>query len=261
MTQVPPAAVPKLPDRFAYWPKVRREESDLLSSEEIASLWLWGWPRLLGWPCTVNWLFSPVVGKRTYPGDLWGVDSRGELIIVETKTDRARSRTNPFEDFVPYAESSEAKILCSADSLQERWRSLWKQETTFLENHLSTLDLNTQLTGKYPGVVPYSRHRDAVFRWRDMYRARIAPRFLSGGYESSVDRGLRLRRRAGDPPPRFVGLVATVRKSDPGLSDAGRKSFSDLRAQVGPQRVFYRAVRASRGDKKIRVHAWSPGGV
>ncbi|MGH8544271.1 MAG: hypothetical protein ACREX3_11720 [Gammaproteobacteria bacterium] len=251
----------RLPDRFAYWPKVGREDSELLPSEEIASLWLWSWPQLLGWPRTVNWLFSPVVGNRIYPGDLWGVDSRGKLIIVETKTDRARSRTNPFEDFVPYSESSEAKILWRAESLHQRWLALWKRETVFLENHLSTLDHKKRLRGKYPGVVPYSRHRDAVWRWQDVYRDLIAPRFLSGRYERSIDRGLRLRRQAGDPPPIFVGLVATVREGDPRLSGSGRKDLFDLRAQLGRQRVFYRAIRAGRGVKKIRFHSWSPGGA
>lgn len=40
---------------------------DLIPNEESASLWMWAWPRLLGWTKTINWLFSPVTGKARYP--------------------------------------------------------------------------------------------------------------------------------------------------------------------------------------------------
>src|SRR3990167_6071043 len=80
--------------------RVGRRAGDILPSEESASFLLWAWPDLLGWPRQINWLFSPVVGKHKYPGDLWGLDSQGGLLIVETKFDRTRARQDPFADFI-----------------------------------------------------------------------------------------------------------------------------------------------------------------
>jgi hypothetical protein len=38
--------------------------------------------------------------KAPYPGDLWGVDEDGDLIVVETKL--GRYATDPFKDFLEF---------------------------------------------------------------------------------------------------------------------------------------------------------------
>src|SRR4051812_25154622 len=77
-------------------------EVGFLEFEETASFWLFLWPDLLGWPRNITWLFSPVTGKTRYPGDLWGIDETGHLVVVETKLFQRATAPDPFEDFVAY---------------------------------------------------------------------------------------------------------------------------------------------------------------
>lgn len=256
----------KLPSRSARCatPIVRedRRGGELLPSEESASFLLWAWPRLLGWPRRVNWVFSPVVGNKSYPGDLWGVDSRGDLLIVEAKLARAGRPQDPLADFVPYCSSPVASRLWTAASLRTRWRSLLHHEERFVRERASSLQPETALTGTYPGVLPYSRHRDATWRWQALFRQRIAPSFESGAYRRAVERSLRNRGRRNDPPPIFVGVIATVVRTEPSLSSRGNVAYHKLLLDVGRRRVCLRALRAEphRPDS-IRIRCWTFGHV
>jgi len=250
-----------LPQRFALClPPIghpNRAEGHVLPSEESASLWLWAWPRLLGWRHSINWLFSPVTGKDKYPGDLWGIDSRGNLVLVETKIDRDRPKLDPFEDFVPFCKFPRAELWTAA-SLEARWLRLLKKEMVFLESELSQMTPQTELDATYPGVVPYSRHRDAVWRWQHLYRTRIAPAIADGRYERAVRRGLRCRRAVGNPKPVFIGLVASIRVGSPELSSSGQRSMRILQSTVGSERVLLRGIRGSQGPKMLRIQCWGP---
>lgn len=221
-------------------------------------MWLWAWPRLLGWPHAVHWLFSPVVGNRKHPGDLWGVDRRGNLIIVETKLDRGRSRQDPFEDFVRYSTLRRVQPLWQADALEKRWRHLLRQELAFVAGELERRAGRAARRGPYPGVVPYSRHRRTVWLWQGLYSTKIAPQFRDGRYERAVERALGCREAAGNPAPVFVGLVARRTEGDPVLSAAGRRALVALRSRVGAERAVLRAVRITRGPKAFRLQCWSP---
>jgi hypothetical protein len=173
-----------LPERFANCPlpipDARRAHGDVLPSEESASIWLWAWPSLLGWPRCVEWLFSPVVGNSKYPGDLWGLDDAGNLLIVETKVDRPGARQNPLQDFLGYATTNSVRQFWSATALARRWRPLLDAELAFLKYDFRKFDPASPPTGKYPGVLPYSRHRIALWRWSQLYRELISPRFVTG---------------------------------------------------------------------------------
>ncbi len=227
---------------------------DLLPSEESASFLMWAWPRLLGWPRAVNWLFSPVVGNRTYPGDLWGLDSRGDLLIVETKLDRTRARQDPFGDFVDYCRAPATKKRCQARELRHRWEKLIVKEEAFLRTHALALTPDAPLAGTHPGVLPYSVHRDATWRWQTLYRDHIAPQFQSGAYRRAVVRSLRIRESRRNPSPIFVGLIATVRAQPPLLSATGTAALRALRDRVGPDRVCLRTFRVAwHGVDRIRV--------
>src|SRR5437667_3602519 len=61
------------------------QDTEKLMHEEEAAVWLWhlaaAWPSqpaLPGWPCPIEWIFTLVNGNYPWPGDLWGVDERGE---------------------------------------------------------------------------------------------------------------------------------------------------------------------------------------
>jgi hypothetical protein len=84
----------------------RSRQPGLVHAEEAGTFWVWAWPEILGWPVEITWLFSPVTGNDRWPGDLWGIDVSGELIILETK--RFRPGGDPFEDFLEYTDSAMA---------------------------------------------------------------------------------------------------------------------------------------------------------
>jgi len=251
-----------LPTRYVFCEspiaEPRRTFGDIIPSEESVSLWLWAWPRLLGWPRRINWLFSPVVGNKKYPGDVWGIDSAGRLIIVETKINSGARLQNPFEDFVPYTKSNANSHLWSTETLFNRWWGLLISEQAFIASELPRLCLSRRPLGTHRGVVPYSVHRDAVWRWQEVYRDQIAPLIAVGPYERAVRRALRMRAAAGDPPPLFVGLVASVRPGDLLLSARGMKAFGVLKQQVGHNRVLLRGAHATKSSKGVRIRCWSP---
>jgi hypothetical protein len=90
--------------------------------EEEAIVWLWAKPSLLPWPRPVEWLFSPITGNKEWPGDLWGVDEDGELLIIENKIlKRSGHHYDPFRTlfptrvsrrFAPLARSSKNGVTC-----------------------------------------------------------------------------------------------------------------------------------------------------
>jgi hypothetical protein len=92
----------------------------LTPTEELALLWLWDWPLLLGWARPIIWLGHRIEARRSGVR-LWGVDSIATLIIVEIKIDRGKA-PDPFESLVFEVESSSTKFKCPADSLPEEWR-------------------------------------------------------------------------------------------------------------------------------------------
>jgi hypothetical protein len=229
-----------------------RAGGDLLPSEESASLLLWAFPRLLGWHRTVNWLFSPVNSRRRYPGDLWGVDSHGDLLIVETKLTRTGRSQDPFADFVGYGRTD----LWTDGHLGETWGRLLDQEREFQRRY--PRQFKTPLTATFPGVLPYSRQRDAVGRWQALYREQIVPRLLDNRHQRAVERSLRARKRRGNPPPIFAGLLATVREDQPALSAAGRTAMRKLTVSVGADRVHLQGMKVKRqAEDQLRVQSWT----
>src|SRR2546426_2802088 len=112
--------------------RIRGESGNvLLPSEESASIWLWAWPSLLGWRRRINWLFSPVTGNTRHPGDLWDLDAAGNLLIVETKLDKAGSPQNPLEDFLAYVQDPDAQARWTSEALYTRWARLFQSELKF----------------------------------------------------------------------------------------------------------------------------------
>jgi hypothetical protein len=137
---------------------------DLVRYEEEATLWLWASPELLGWHRQIAWLFSPVVGKRLCPGDLWGVDEVGDLIPVETKLNRGGQ--DSFADFVGFEAEPECRSRLCSPFLLGRWEQLMRLEREFVRSKASQLTGDLSSAGKDPGVVPYSFKRFAVRRRR-----------------------------------------------------------------------------------------------
>lgn len=220
--------------------------------EEDGTFWLWAWPELLQWPREVVWLFSPVVGRRPYPGDMVGVDELGSLIYVETKL--ARNPLDPYEDFVGRADR-----LRNADTgeIKGRWQTLLRGEREFIERRLSEVENGRRFERPYPGVVPYSSRRFVLGRWPQLYRDRIVPTLLdSGGYEEKGRRFLDARSRARKKLAHFVALFRLVAGIQPTLTAVGRRNREDLILEAGEECVHACAIEAVSVHGSLYARSW-----
>lgn len=69
---------------------------DLIPSCQAAVFWLLVWPELLGWKRRIYWLrVSDSTGRSGRC--LWGIDSAGNLIIVEIRISRGATLRDPFK--------------------------------------------------------------------------------------------------------------------------------------------------------------------
>lgn len=114
-------------------------------SEETGTIWLWAFPQLLGWPCSIAWLYAPVTGKRSErPGDLWGIDEEGQLIVVEAKAVKPGSACDPFADFLIDGEAFGRGRLTrrhvAADAVRAHWEKKLSQEREFVKRRLAVYD-------------------------------------------------------------------------------------------------------------------------
>lgn len=173
------------------------------------------------------WLFSPVVGRDKRPGDLWGLDSRGHLILVETK--RGPGRCDPFEDFSSFDENSE---FAKADGLEDYWYKLYSSERRFIEEKFHTLDIKLDNAKKAQGVVPYSNKRFAVRRWKDLYRVVIAPWLSSSDYTNKVYRYLEARARQPASQTHYISLITAPKYGIYKLSSRGIEHYQQLKEKA-----------------------------
>jgi hypothetical protein len=226
----------------AYWADSAFTAGQLLrvALEEEGSLWLWYSPDLLVWPRPVTWLFSPVVG-RSWPGDLWGMDETGELLIVEAKRIVQHRRTaDPLADFIDAGRADEAgQPPFGTDDIERRWRYYYARELS--------LPAPTYVgpKGVSPGVLPYSVHRRALNTWTALAGV-LSERLRSPSYENAVDAALEARRRGGDQMPHYVGLFVLASDAPAKLSARGTDSWRRLVDAAGISHVHLRSVWAER---------------
>lgn len=116
------------------------------------------------------------------PGDLWGVDSKGNLLIVENKL---QGSGDPFQEFIEFVEDS-GEPGGTACELEERWKELLDKE-----KKPARLWRNDP-RGTYPGVLPYSRHR-AELRRRPDVTEKVERLAHGTSYKQGVDPPLFLR--------------------------------------------------------------------
>jgi hypothetical protein len=224
------------------------------TNEEEGTLWLWAYPELLAWPCKIQWLFSPVVGNTKFPGDLYGVDETGRLILVEAKC--AVGRADPYEDFI--GKTSWFREMPTT-ILRNRWEKLLRHEHAFIEQYISMLQQVTRFERAHPGVVPYSSRRIAVLQWHELYRSRIAPMLAPGSdYETKVAEYLDRREGSVKNQVSYFALYTVPRGEVPKLSKSGRENYARLIAEAGPENVQVRAVQAIKTSQGIAIGAWTP---
>ncbi len=227
----------------------------LFAAEENATFWLWAYPSLLNWPGKLEWLFSPVVGNSDYPGDLWGIDDRGNLLLIETKRGK---RTDPFQDFVNF-EKSGMKTAVNVEKIAKRWRNLYACERRFWQNHETDLRNQSldQITAT--GVVPYSSKRYATRRWPALYTEVIAPRlFGEPAYAENVSHYLETCNQLSITTIYYVGLVLVNEPDWLTLSAKGHNHYLELRSLVGDERVILMGITAGKSqvERGVVLQAW-----
>lgn len=75
---------------------------------------------------------------------------------------------------------------------------------------------------------------------------------LEDAHQRSVKRSLKSRNDVGNPPPVFVGVVASVR-SEFRLSSKAQKNREQLRKRVGDERVRFSVISGKFSSRGLRV--------
>ena len=213
-----------------------------LEHEEEASVWLWAFPLLFPWQQPVAWMYSPVTGNKQWPGDLWGVDTDGRLLVIESK--KPGPRCDPFEDFAAFHREGREELSA------EHW------ETKFSRHFRSEIRLPDGMSerrrGATDGILPRSHKRNGIRRWPQLCRI-IDGYIRSPIYRRRVEQGLANRNSAGDPPPHYFGLIVARGTSDTSLPKQSLKSMQKLRERAGGKHVHLVSARGLVEGKLTRL--------
>jgi len=217
-----------------------------ISHEEESIVWLWAFPDLLHWPYNAEWLFSPVVGKKQWPGDLWGLDNEGNLLIIEAKNCRIQSRSDPLGDFLDLLMSHGSCVKeFTSDNLRHKWKSLLKKELSFPNGY------DQRPSGKTEGILPRSNQRKHIRKWKDLAII-IDERIRSDSYISTIDRLLKKRKNRNNPVPHFFGLLVRDKRTGFGLNEKGLQSKQKLCNKVKETNVhLYEAYAERKGENNL----------
>lgn len=227
-----------------------------LEHEEEVVVWLWAFPSsnsLLPWDKDIAWLLSPVTGKEFYPGDAWGVDEEGNLLIVECKKQNPRKSReikddkyeNPFYDFLPFHEKDLPQF--KSEKLKEKWKDLYKKEKDFKNSWI-------ERGKKTPGIIPRSNKREAIRRWKALCIDKIDDYIRNKEkekYEEKAYKYLKIRESARNPLPHYFGIIATtLEEKDLDVSEISGL-MNDLKNKVGEKNVHLCFARAKKINSEI----------
>lgn len=213
--------------------------------EEDALCWLWAFPSIFPWPNPVLWLYTPVVGNTRWPGDLWGIDSKGDLLIIEAK--QCKRRDDPFIDFVNFHNPSREEF--SATHWQLKWKKHFTAEVSFPNGW------SERPPGKTDGILPRSNKRSHLRRWPSLSR-HIDDQIRTQEYACDMQRYLQIRDDLNNPAPHYIALMIETDQNYPILTDAAKKSARTLQAISGDKHIGVIAVHCKRiSDKKGLIEA------
>jgi hypothetical protein len=195
--------------------------------EEEAICWLWAFPSLWPWDKRITWLYTPVVGSAIWPGDLWGIDSNGDLLIIEAK--RCKGQNDAFIRFVQYHNNERDEL--SASHWKKKWRFHLEAELAFPDS------TSERRKGHTNGMLPRSNKRKHIRKWRILAKD-IRQQIESTVYERDVERNLQRRESMGNPAPYYFGLMIEMESQSRILSPASIRSGNELRRRLAPEHVL-----------------------
>ncbi len=205
-----------------------------IGHEEEALCWVWALPELFPWKphgkAHVIWLYSQPVGA----GDLWGVDSDGDLLVVECK--QCQRCDDPFASFINPHDIHRSKLLAS------HWRDNFPR---YLTAELSVSDCCAPRSkGKTLGVLPRSNQRAHIRRWpllSQMMSAQIqSPEYLKLAFSY-----LEIRQRKNNPLPYYLGLMVQTRVGRTILDEKAMFSAHKLQSEIDVEHVKLIVISAT----------------
>lgn len=218
--------------------------------EEDALCWLWAFPSIFPWPKPVAWLYTPVVGNSRWPGDLWGIDSAGDLLVIEAK--QCKRRDDPFVDFVKFHRTAREEF--SAAHWRRKWERHYSSELSFPNGW------SERPPGMTDGILPRSNKRSHLRRWTDLTKC-IDDQIRADQYSQSVKRYLQVRDKSHNPPPYYLALMIETDHKHPILTEVAEESARALQAitedlHVGVIAVHCRKISVKKGSILARAIEW-----
>jgi hypothetical protein len=236
-------------------PESYKSQNGILSirHEEESIVWLWAFPDLFHWQYSAEWLFSPVVGNKQWAGDLWGLDNKGNLLIIEAKNCRTQLKSDPFEDFEDLLMSHDSYVEeFKSENLRQKWEDLLKKELSFSNCY------DERPRGKTGGILPRSNHRKHIRRWKDIAKI-IDERIRSDFYKFTVDRLLKKRKNRNNPVPHFFALLVRDESMCFGLNEKGLQTKQKLCNIVKKTNVHLYEAYVERKGKNSLFLCIKPG--
>ncbi len=203
--------------------------------EEEALCWLWAFPAIFPWRKPIAWLYTPVVGNNRWPGDLWGIDTEGDLLVIEAK--HCRRNDDPFADFIAFHKPFREEL--SSAHWQQKWANHLSAELSFSDGS------SERPIGKTGGMLPRSNKRSHLRGWQAL-SARIDQQIRSRKYAESVTRNLNARAKSNDPTPFYIALMMQTNANHPLLSETAQASARLLQECVGTSHVVVVAIHCER---------------
>jgi hypothetical protein len=242
-------------DRLAFCKNTTIGPGLLRVKEHAGDVWLWAKPALLDWDSPITWLFSNPHGGKGWRGDLWGLDKRGRLLVVETKLEGSGPRYNPFTSLLKLVRQDiPRRNHCTKAKLNARWMELRAADDAWRNKQVTS-------TTRKRGLLPCRKYRDGRCPWQELFDRRLSELIFSAGYQRRVVKLLgKYGRRRQELPQVFAFIVLKRNLEAYDLEDVlSPKAIKDhKRLRKLPQmesRVHIRACWAKAEDgKTMSVH-------
>jgi hypothetical protein len=129
-----------------------RAFGDLIPSSQSAAFWLCIWPELLGWKRRVYWLRVSDSARKSGQC-LWGIDSAGNLIIVEIRTNRVETLRDPFKSLTTLFKTHGDRVW-STRELRAMWDDcLRAKQASTCEHDVEEAFVRRQAAGNPPPIL------------------------------------------------------------------------------------------------------------
>ena len=133
-----------------------RAYGDLIPSSRSAMFWLCVWPELLGWQRRIYWLRDFYSAKKSCYC-LWGIDTAGNLIIVEIRSSRGETLRDPFKGLTFHLKTHRDNHTWSTRELRAVWRDCVRSKQKIGEvastNDVEEAFVKRQAAGNPPPIL------------------------------------------------------------------------------------------------------------